>query len=354
MGVNRKLGISIIGCGIISEVQAEAIKRSANANLVSVYSRDSENARRIGEKFQVPWSTEYENILSDERIDLVSVCTPSGTHLDYGKRAAEAGKHVVVEKPIEVSLERGKQLIAACRANNVRLAVIYQSRFEPEILKMKRLIEAGSLGKIFLADAIVKWHRKQEYYESADWRGTLALDGGGVLINQAIHTIDLLLWMVGSVHSLSGYIGTLTHEGIECEDNAVATLRFQNGALGIIEGSTSVVPPMARRLAIHATKGSAILTGNKLVIEKKSELDPRLSNSSTTTTTGAQKGYSSEPHQRQFEAIVEAIHSGAETPVSGEEALQSLSIVLGIYESAKRQQQVYFDGSGIELGFAVH
>ncbi|UCD37857.1 MAG: Gfo/Idh/MocA family oxidoreductase [Fidelibacterota bacterium] len=342
MSTKDKPGISLVGCGIISEVQAEAIQNADNAELVSVYSRKRENAERIGEQFQVPWSTDWDAFIQDEQVDIVSICTPSGNHLDYGRQAAKAGKHVVVEKPIEVTLERGRELIQICRNRGVRLAVIFQNRYMPEVQRLKRHLEAGELGDIFLASAYVKWYRKQEYYDSAEWRGSFALDGGGVLINQAIHTIDLLQWMVGEVESISGHIGTLTHERIEGEDNAVAVLRFKGGALGVIEGSTSVLPPMPRRLEIHGTQGTAILTGSALRIENadgsrkdsKEESHPELS-------AGAQKGFSAVPHQRQFEAIVEAIKKGTDPPVSGDEALKSLAIVLGIYESSRTQQPVY-------------
>jgi predicted dehydrogenase len=336
-----RLGIGIVGCGIISEVQAESIQQTKNARLVSVYSRNPENAERVGQKFDVPWSTDWDAFIEGSGVDIVSVCTPSGNHLDYGKLAAEAGKHVVVEKPIEVTVERGRQLIAACQDHGVKLAVIYQNRFVPDVQRMKQRVNDGELGEIFLASAYIKWFRKQAYYDSAEWRGTLALDGGGVLINQAIHTIDLLQWIAGEVESVCGQIGTLTHEGIEGEDNAVATIRFKSGALGVIEGSTSVQPPQPRRLEIHGSKGIALLTGNspEFIYAAKSQQDSK-ETLQTKSSIDAQKGYSLKPHQRQFEAIVEAINIDEDPPVSGMESLKSLAIIQGIYESSKRQQSV--------------
>jgi predicted dehydrogenase len=195
---NKKYGIGIAGCGTIASMHAEAIRQLPNVELVSVFSRNLDKARRLGEKFNVAASNNWDEFIGDKRLNIVTVCTPNGTHLDYGHHIAEAGKHVIVEKPIEVTLERGKQLIEICEQHNVKLAVIFQNRFLSEVMRMKEAIDTGELGKVFLGDAYVKWHRTQAYYDSAKWRGTFELDGGGVLINQAIHTIDLLLWLLGS------------------------------------------------------------------------------------------------------------------------------------------------------------
>jgi predicted dehydrogenase len=335
----NKLGIGIAGCGNVAGIHAEAIRASGKAALVAVFSRDLEKAQKLGEKFEVPAHNDWQEFIRSDGLEAVSICTPSGAHLDYGKLAAEAGKHVIAEKPIEVTLERGQRLIEVCHENKIKLAVIYQNRFLPEVMEMKARLAAGELGKIFLADARVKWYRGQEYYDSAAWRGTMALDGGGVLINQAIHTIDLLQWLAGKVETVSGQIGTFTHEGIEGEDTAVATLRFVNGALGVIEGSTSVRPATARRLEIHGEKGTAILDGNSLRFENGAVAQPATSvEQKTAASSGASsplQNFSSEPHRKQFEAIAGAIEKDEAPPVSGEESLESLAIVLAIYESAK-------------------
>ena len=344
MNLTDKFGIGIVGCGTIADVHAETIQRLAKAQLVSVYSRNLSNARRVGQKFNVTWRDNWEEFINDDQIDIVSICTPSGTHLDYGKLVAEAGKHVVVEKPIEVTLERGKQLIDVCSDNHVKLAVIFQNRFQPEVQQMKRRIDAGELGDIFLGDAYIKWFRTQEYYDSAQWRGTYALDGGGVLINQAIHTIDLLLWIMGEVETIYAEIGTFTHERIEGEDTAVAVLRFQNGALGVIEGSTSIRPANARRLEIHGKNGTAILTGDALsFFGEGSSQSKSITNQKSPEKSGASsplQDFSIAPHEKQFEAIVDALDQDKIPPVSGKESLVSLVIILAIYESAKKGHPV--------------
>ncbi len=340
---NKKFGIGLAGCGTIARVHAEAIRQLPNAELVAVYSRNLDNALRLSQKFNVAASNNWNEFIDNERLDVVTVCTPSGTHFDCGKRVAEAGKHVIVEKPIEVNLERGKQLIEVCKKNNVKLAVIFQNRFLPDVLRMKEAIAAGELGKIFLGDAYVKWHRTQAYYQSARWRGTLALDGGGVLINQAIHTIDLLQWALGKVESVFGHIGTFTHERIEGEDNAVATLRFKNGALGVFEASTSVRPAMDRRLEIHGEKATAILTGDTLRLLGVKFSPQENARPQETIASGASsplQNFTAEPHRRQYDAIVNAIAENQTPPVSGEESLESLGIVLAIYESAKQGRPI--------------
>lgn len=345
MRLDKKFGMGIVGCGTIAYVHAEAIQRINGADLISVYSRNRDHAERLGRKFDVMAHDNWEDFIQDDRLEIVTVCTPSGTHLDYGRLIAEEGKHVVVEKPIEVTLDRGKQLIDVCKRHGIKLAVVFQNRFIPDVIRMKKTIDDGELGKIFLGDATIKWFRTQDYYDRVGWRGTFALDGGGVLINQAIHTIDLLQWMLGKVESIYGQIGTFTHDRIEGEDAAVVCLRFQSGAMGIIEASTSVQPAMDRRLEVHGERGSAILNGNSLRVLGNGFSQPNIVNSNDSGKSGASsplQNFSVEPHQNQFEAIIDAIRIDNSPPVSGEESLESLAIVLAIYESARRCLPVKF------------
>ena len=336
MSDNNKMGIGIVGCGTISDIHARAILESEKANLLSVYSRNLKNARRIGKKYGVSYSDDWDGFIKNEALDIVSICTPSGNHLDYGTLAAKAGKHVVVEKPIEVTVKRGKQLIDVCQKNSVKLAVIFQSRFLDSTIQIKNAIDTGKLGKIFHGSAYIKWFRSQEYYDSGEWRGTLTLDGGGVLINQAIHTIDLLQWFMGDVESVYGKTGTFTHKNIEGEDDAAAVLKFKSSAFGVIEGSTSVLPAMDRKIVIHGEKGTAILTGDKIniLIGDSSDIQDEVE----TKGSGAASpldGFSFVPHKKQFEAIVEAIQNNGEPPVSGKDSLKSLAIVEAVYKSSK-------------------
>jgi predicted dehydrogenase len=333
-----KIGIGIVGCGAIAGVHAEAVCRAEGAELVSVYSRNREKAALLGKKHGVRTFSDWEPFIGDDRLDLVSVCTPSGTHLDYGRMGAEAGKHVVVEKPIEVTLERGLGLIDACSRNRVKLAVIFQNRFLTDAAAMKKAVVGGEIGKPFLADAVVKWYRDQAYYDGAPWRGTLVLDGGGVLINQAIHTVDLLQWMAGRVKTVWGQTGTYTHRKIEGEDNAVAALKFESGAIGVLEASASVVPAYDRKIEIHGDLGTAVLNGDAFRLMKKGNAAPATNDVFCPKAGGAAsplQGFSMEPHRKQFEAVVQAIMKNESPPVSGEESLNALAVVLAIYESAK-------------------
>lgn len=337
---NKAFNVGIIGCGTIAEIHAKVLSELAMAKLVSAFSRNIDNAKRLSEKYDIKPFDNLEVFFDDPNLDVITICTPSGTHLDYGRLAARAGKHVIVEKPIEVSLQRAQALIDICKKQNVRLAVIYQNRFLPDVIRLKEKVQQGDLGKIFLADAFIKWYRSQDYYESADWRGTFQLDGGGVLINQAIHTIDLLQWIVGGLKNVFAQMGTYSHQRIEGEDTAAAILEFENGAIGVIEGSTSVVPAMDRRLEIHGTEGTAVLKGDNLFLANKdndgSQIDKMRKEESSVGSSSPLKGFSSEPHRQQFENIFRALGENLNPPVSGEESMDSLAIVKAIYESARK------------------
>lgn len=340
-----KLKIGIVGCGTIAGIHAQAIQEAQNLELISVFSRTEKNACTMGERYNVRWHTDWHAFITDPELDAVSICTPSGNHLDYGEMAAHSGKHVIVEKPIEVTLERAKRLIRICEENKVALAVIYQSRFIPEIKELKRKLDEQVIGKLCMGDAYIKWFRGQDYYDSGAWRGTLALDGGGVLINQAIHTIDLLQWFMGDVESIYGITGTLTHKRLEGEDNAVAVVKYKSGALGVIEGSTSIQPALPRSIGIHGKNGTITLNGDDVKIIKADEKEPEKQeiNSTASGASSPLAGFSIDPHRFQFEAIADAIKEGREPPVSGKESLKSLAIVLAIYESSKSNASVNMD-----------
>ncbi len=335
--MNRaKLNIGIVGCGTIAEIHAKAISASTYLNLISAFSRNTTNLEKITNSYNAKGFSDIDKFLKDSELQAVSICTPSGTHLDYAGLAAEAEKHVIIEKPIEVNLPRAKKIIDKCKERDVKLAVIYQNRFIKDVVKMKRVLDTGEIGKIFLADAYVKWFRSQTYYNSAEWRGTMKLDGGGVLINQAIHTVDLLLWLAGEIETLYAQTGTFTHQNLEGEDNAAAVLKFKNGAIGALEASTSIKPAFKRKIEIHGEKGTAVLEGDKFrLLSNNEDLETNEDKSSNAGGADPLAGFSIEPHKLQFEQIAEAIKNNLEPVVSGEESLKSLAIVKSIYESAK-------------------
>lgn len=351
----KKYGIGIVGCGSISATHAEAIRHTEYGRVVTAHSRSQSSLDNFCRRFDLPGYKDYEKFLTHPDLDVVVICTPSGTHLDFGRAAAEAGKHVVVEKPIEVTLQRGKSLIESCRRHGVKLAVIYQNRFIEDVIRMKRFVEEGRIGKPFMVDVAVKWFRDQNYYDSAAWRGTLSLDGGGVVINQAIHTIDLMLWICGNLKSLYAGKGTFTHSGIEGEDNAVAVMEFEKGALGVFRASTSIVPPAKRRIEIHGPEGTALLDGDEFRLLKSEEEDSRQSGNNGGTgsgTSGPLAGMSYHHHKKQYDQILDALIHGSTPEVSGVESLKSLEVVQAIYTSSDRGEPVFFRESlsGSEAG----
>lgn len=174
---DNKVKIGIVGCGNIAPIHAEAINTSKYGMLISVFSRSASNIKKMKDRFNVVGYDDFEKFLSDPNLDAVSLCTPNGTHLEYAEKAAQAGKHVIIEKPIEVDIHRAKRIIDICKENNVKLAVIYQNRFLDDVIKMKKIVDSGVLGKVFMSDARIKWYRDQQYYDNAEWRGSLKLDG---------------------------------------------------------------------------------------------------------------------------------------------------------------------------------
>ena len=234
------IGFGIVGCGMIAKFHARAIAEITGAKLVACYNRTTPKAEALAAEFGGQAYTDLDAMLAREDLQIVTVCSPSGAHMEPTLAAARAGKHVIVEKPLDVTLERCDAMIRACEEAGVKLATIFPSRFHRSSQLLKQAVEAGRFGKLTLGDAYVKWFRTQKYYDSGAWRGTWQFDGGGALMNQAIHSVDLLLWLMGDVVEVSAYTTLLAHERIEVEDVAIATLRFKSGALGVIDRKSVV------------------------------------------------------------------------------------------------------------------
>ena len=344
----KTYGFGIVGCGMISEYHAKAIAELPNGELRAVASRSEANAKRLTDPYRVPWDRDHRDLVRRPEVDIVCICTPSGAHLEPAVAAAEAGKHVVVEKPLEVNLERCDALIGACERHGVQLCAIFPSRFQDAAQALKRAVDAGRFGRLTLGDCYNKWWRSQEYYDSGGWRGTWKLDGGGALMNQAIHAVDLLQWFLGDVESLCGFTDTLCHERIEVEDTAVAALRFRNGALGVIEATTSVYPGEMRRIEVHGNAGSAVLESEYITEWSFREERPEdgLIRERFRKKEGLSGGVADpraithEYHRRQLADFVQAIDSGAEPLVHGREGRKAVEIILAIYESARSGRAV--------------
>ncbi len=342
-------GFGIVGLGLIADFHARAIQALSGGGLVACCSRSREKARAFAEKFGCTDYTDVNEFLAHPGLDIVSLSTPSGAHLEPSLAAARAGKHLVIEKPLEITPERCDKIIEACRAAGVTLAGIFQSRFSEVVEIVKRALEQGRFGTLVLGDAYVKWYRSQQYYDEGGWHGTKKLDGGGALINQSIHAIDLLQWFMGPVESVQAFAETIGHEGIEVEDNAVAALRFSNGALGVIEGSTAVYPGFLKRIEISGTKGSMILEEQTLKAWDFSESRPEDEQIRKDFSASAQTGggaadpgaLSFEGHRRQFAELLDALENGRAPLVDGTEAKKSVQIVAAIYRSAVSGRSVH-------------
>ena len=353
MSANEPLGIAIVGSGMISEFQAKAIEALPEARLAGFYDRVSELAQKRAAQFGVQAYPTLDDLLGDSQAGAVSICTPSGSHLEPALAAAGAGKHLMVEKPMEVTTERVDQIIAACEKNGVTLGAIFPRRFQESSRLVKRAIETGRFGTIALADVYIKWYRTQEYYDSGGWRGTWKLDGGGALMNQGIHGIDLLQWLMGGVDSVVGFTDTLSHQNIEVEDTATASLRFRTGALGTIEGSTGCWPGSRIRVEIGGSQGSVVMEDETIITWTFENETPE--DEDIRKRCGPREGLSGggaadpsaidfEGHRLQFDDFVQSIHAGRRPFCDGVEARAAVDIITGIYRSAREGKVVKLGG----------
>jgi UDP-N-acetyl-2-amino-2-deoxyglucuronate dehydrogenase len=342
------IGFGIVGCGTISRFHARAIADVRGARLVACSSTRPASAEKLAAETGCTAYPCLAAMLANPRISAVTITTPSGAHLAPAVAAARAGKHVIIEKPLEVTLRKCDRIIHECEKYGVQLATIFQSRFHDAAGKLKRAIDGGRFGHLAIGDAYVKWHRSQEYYDSRPWRGTWALDGGGALMNQAIHSVDLLTWLMGPVVEVRALTATLAHERIEVEDTAVATLRFANGALGVIEATTAVYPGYLKRIEIHGTGGSAVLEEEDIKIwdfakPRKEDQVIRDAMAKPKSTAGG----ASDPaaighhgHATQFQDFVDAIRKHRRPAIDGHEGRRSVEIILAIYKSAESGKAV--------------
>jgi predicted dehydrogenase len=345
-----RLGFGIVGCGMIAGFHARAIAELRGAELVAVSTSNPENGAKVadlsGGKARI--YTDFEAFLKHPGLEIVTICTPSGSHLEPALAAANAGKHVVVEKPLEITLERCDALIAACRKRGVQLCTIFPSRFSPANQALKTAVDDGRFGTLTLGDTYVKWWRTQQYYDSGGWRGTWKLDGGGAYMNQAIHNVDLLQWFMGPVAEIAGFTGTLAHQRIEVEDVGVAALKFKNGALGVIEASTAAFPGLLKRTEIHGSQGSVIVEQDDILLwhfEKPRRRDEAIREQFSKKSGGT--GGASNPsaishagHRDQLQDFVKAVKSGSQPLVTGDEGRKSVEIILAIYQSAATRAAV--------------
>ena len=352
--MNRPVGFGIVGCGMIAAHHARAIAASRGGRLVAVFSRSSERTEKFARESGARPARSLEELIAQPGLDVVTVTTPSGVHLEPAVAAAEAGKHVLVEKPLEVSLERIDRMIAACAQARVHLAAVFQARFGRGARKVKEAVAQGRLGRLAFCDATVKWHRAQSYYDEGGWRGTWRWDGGGALMNQSIHAIDLLQWLAGMPVQASAFAATLGHTGIEVEDTAAAVLRFPHGALGTIEGTTAAWPGYARRIELNGDAGSVALEDDRIVRWDFREGLPEDETvrrelgapSELRTGAGSPQMMNTRGHELQIQDLIDAITEGRAPAIDGREARNAVAIIQAIYRSAAEERSVEVDRSG--------
>lgn len=329
----KQVGFGILGCGNIGGSHAQGITNAPSAKLIAVADALPERAQALAKQFGCKWYASLEALLADPRVEAVNVCTPSGLHADHGMTVAQAGRHVLLEKPMDRSLTKVNRLISYCAAHDLKLGCVFQSRFTEPVRTVKQAIDEGRLGRLVSASVEAMWYRTQEYYDSGAWRGTLALDGG-CLWNQAIHYIDLLVWMLGTPKQvLSAHLATVDRR-MEAESVGFAQVLFKNGAVGAIRATTVAYPGLPSRLEICGTKGTAILVDNELVLLAIEGEEPL---SSTVTSAGASSdplalGYSS--HTDQIQDFAEAVRCDREPFVNGLEGRKVVKLLTDIYRVA--------------------
>jgi predicted dehydrogenase len=348
------LGFAIVGCGMIARFHVRALAAIPDTRIAALVSRMPANAEALLKETGTPPCPVFATVdeaLKAPGVDAVVITTPSGAHAEPAELAAAAGKHVVVEKPLEITGERCERIIRACDKHGVKLCTIFPSRFGDANVALKGAVEAKRFGRLTLGETTCKWWRSQAYYDEGGWKGTQALDGGGALMNQAIHNVDLLLWMMGDVAAVSGFTATLAHERIEVEDTAVAVLRFTSGALGVIQATTSVHPGYPKTIAVHGDRGSVVIEQDDVL---KWDFSPETPDDKATrerfaAKVGASggaadpKAISHEGHRRQLADFVEAIRTNGTPKVDGREGKKAVDVIRAIYESQRT-------GRVVELG----
>jgi UDP-N-acetyl-2-amino-2-deoxyglucuronate dehydrogenase len=341
-----KFRLAVVGCGAIGKVHAKAITNVENAQLVAVSDVNAENCSKFARDFGCKAYTDYHELFQKEEINIACICTPSGTRVSICEAAAEYQVHLLVEKPLDINRDRLKKINSVCRSAGIKLGCVFQLRFLPVFQALKKAEREGRFGKLVLANAGTICYRSNEYYQNGGWRGTYAQDGGGALMNQGIHNIDLFRWIMGDVKSVSAYQDHLSHD-IEVEDTIVAGIRFANGAMGTVSASTSVYYGINKKLEIFGTDGSVIIKDTEPVMwqfqqAREQEWERLKQNlpahkSLSPTSPLVEDTWA---HQQQIIDMIEAVRDDREPAVSGVEGRKTVELVLAIYESARTGRQI--------------
>jgi UDP-N-acetyl-2-amino-2-deoxyglucuronate dehydrogenase len=355
------MNIGILGSGNISGTHARAASAIPGVTVTAVYGRNRERVERLARELGARGYTDLDRFLQHRPMDIVAIGTPSGLHATHGIAAAERGLHVIVEKPIDVTVARATALVAAADARQVKLGVFFQDRFAPGVRALKRLVDDGTLGRPLLASARVKWFRPPDYYAASSWRGTRALDGGGALMNQGVHTVDLLLWLLGPVRRVYARTAAALHQ-IEVEDTAVAVLEFESGALATLEATTAAFPGYPRRIELSGTNGTAIVEDDRLIgadvrgapagpkgpapqeLRGPGPFGPGESSPPINVSSPVVADVSG--HRSVIEDFIQAVADNRAPACDGREGLRSVALVEAIYDSARRGVAVEMSSFG--------
>ncbi len=348
--MTEKLKWGIIGCGVIAPWHADSVVNSEYAELTAVCDVDVAKGEAFAGQYGVAFYADYKEMLAQGGVDAVSICTPSGLHSEMTIAAAEAGVHVLCEKPMAITVPQINAMIEAADKAGIKLEIIFQRRTYEITRRVREAVQSGLLGQMTLGDAYLKYYRSPAYYKSASWRATWELDGGGALMNQGVHGIDVLAWVMGDVESVYAKAEAKVRD-IEVEDTCVALVTFKNGAFGVIEGTTSSNPGERTAFHFHGDKGTIILDDNG--IQKwavAADQSVRAENDLERCVTREALNASSDPkaigragHQAQVDDLCQAIINDREPMITGASARKSVELILAIYESARRGQEIKVD-----------
>jgi len=345
----RQYGFGIVGAGMIAHYHAEAIKQLGNAKLVAVCDSLAPSAQQFGQKFECLPLTSLDELVKREDIDVVTVATPSGTHAEIAMKCAEAGKHCIVEKPIDITLEKIDKAIAAHERGGTYMGGVFNYRFTETARIFKKAVDDGRFGKLTFGLAYGPWWRDQAYYDKGQWRGTWDMDGGGALMNQGIHTIDTLQWLMGPVKRVTAFTKCIAHERIEVEDTGAASVEFYNGALGTIACTTSMWPGHFRIVEVSGSDGTAAMADQKFFFwqfRNETEADNEIRKAHIefpTVSIGAANpsaGLTAEGHRRNFGEFLQALDEKRRPAIDGYESRKAVQIILAVYESSRTGKTV--------------
>lgn len=340
--MDRTMKCGILGAGVISTIHAKAIKEVPRAEIYAVCDTNLEKAKQLADEYGAKHVfTDLAEMLKLEELDIVHICLPSGMHEAAAIASANAGKHVFCEKPLDITLEKIDRIIEAVDRNKVKLACVYQRRTMPEAIAARNAIQEGKLGKMVLGDAYLKYYRSPEYYESAGWRGTWEHDGGGALMNQGVHGIDLIQWMMGDIESVFAHTAALVRN-IEVEDTAVVAVKYKNGGFGVIQGATSVYPAQETRFELHGEKGSLIFGDEGIKTWEAMDAEIARPAASGAGSPGADPSKVAHAgHIILLDDLIDCIKEDKEPMVSGVEARKAVAVIMAIYESSRTDKEVF-------------